>query len=68
VPAKENLSGIVASLKQGGNAQVDAVVLPSLNHMFQTAKTGSEDEYGRIDETVAPAALQRVAKFVKTQN
>jgi hypothetical protein len=63
VCAKENLGGIAASLKQGGNAKVEDVVSPSLNHMFQTTQTGAENEYGRIDETIAPATLQRVAKF-----
>ncbi|HJW09423.1 MAG TPA: alpha/beta fold hydrolase [Holophagaceae bacterium] len=67
VPAEENLNGIVAALKAGGNAHVESAKLPSLNHLFQTAKTGAEDEYAAIDETMAPAVLQRVAAFVKAQ-
>jgi pimeloyl-ACP methyl ester carboxylesterase len=67
VPAKENLAGIVTALRAGGNSKVESAELPSLNHLFQTAKTGAEDEYGEIDETLAPIVLQRIAQFVVMQ-
>lgn len=60
-----SMDGIVASLREGGNKQVDAEVIPSLNHLFQTAKTGKESEYAVIDETIAPVALQKIAAFAK---
>jgi pimeloyl-ACP methyl ester carboxylesterase len=63
----ESLAGIVANLKAGGNRKVESAILPSLNHLFQTAKTGAEDEYASIDETFAPIAMQRVAAFVARQ-
>jgi pimeloyl-ACP methyl ester carboxylesterase len=68
VPAKEHLAGIVAALRAGGNESVDAEELPSINHLFQTAKTGAEDEYSQIDETLAPTVLRRVAQFVIGQH
>jgi pimeloyl-ACP methyl ester carboxylesterase len=64
VPAKENLAGIIAALSAGGNKKVESAELLSLNHLFQTAKTGAEDEYDKIDETLAPIVLRRVAQFV----
>lgn len=67
VPAEENLAGIVGALEAGGNRQVESAVLPSLNHLFQTAKTGATKEYATLDETIAPAALERIAAFVKKQ-
>ena len=67
VPARENLAGITGALKAGGNRQVEWAVLPSLNHLFQTAKTGNTNEYDKIDETIAPIALARIAAFVKKQ-
>lgn len=67
VPAEENLAGIVGALEAGGNRQVESAVLPSLNHLFQTAKTGATKEYATIDETIAPAVLERIAAFVKKQ-
>jgi pimeloyl-ACP methyl ester carboxylesterase len=63
VPARENLAGIVAALRAGGNEKVESAELPSLNHLFQSAKTGAEDEYSMIDETLAPLVLQRIAQF-----
>lgn len=64
VPAAENVAGIVAALHAGGNRQVESQILPSLNHMLQTASTGREDEYDSIDETLSPALMRRVADFV----
>jgi pimeloyl-ACP methyl ester carboxylesterase len=67
VPAEGNLAGIVAALKAGGNQKAESATLPSLNHLFQTAKTGDEEEYAALDETMAPLVLQRISAFVKAQ-
>ncbi|MEI8031416.1 MAG: alpha/beta fold hydrolase [Comamonadaceae bacterium] len=67
VPAKENLAGIIAALSAGGNEKVESAELLSLNHLFQTAKTGAEDEYEKIDETLAPIVLHRITQFVIKQ-
>lgn len=42
-------------------------VPPRLNHSFQTCETGLPTEYGRIDETIAPAVLARVREWVIQQ-
>lgn len=63
----QSLDGIVAALEAGGNRRVESAVLPALNHLFQTAQTGSESEYAAIEETIAPLALQRIAAFVRKQ-
>lgn len=67
VPAEENTAGIRAALGAGRNVRVDWAVLPGLNHGFQTATTGKPDEYDKIDETMAPVAMQKVADFVRAQ-
>jgi len=64
VPPADNLAGIVAALAAGGNRRVESTVFTSLNHLFQTAPTGREDDYGSIDETLAPAAMERIRRFV----
>ena len=64
VPATANLAGIAAGLKTAGNRDVTIKELPGLNHLFQTAATGSTAEYGTIEETFAPAALQVVADWI----
>lgn len=38
--------------------------LPRLNHAFQTATTGSVDEYSQIEETFAPAALEVIGLWL----
>ncbi|MBD0255480.1 MAG: alpha/beta hydrolase, partial [Cytophagales bacterium] len=67
VTPKENLAAIAAALKEGGNRQVQTRELPGLNHLFQTAQTGSPTEYAQIEETLAPAALQQVGDWIAGQ-
>jgi hypothetical protein len=64
VPAKENLPEIEKALKAGGNKNYMVKELPNLNHLFQTCRTGNIDEYGRIEETFAPSALELIADWV----
>jgi uncharacterized protein len=68
VPPNENLGAIKLALADGGNTHGLFESLSGLNHMFQTAKTGLVDEYGNLDETISPLALQRISAFVKAQH
>ena len=65
VPASENLASIEQNLKQGGNKDVTVQMLPGLNHLFQTTRTGSPAEYGLIEETIAPSALTVIADWIR---
>jgi hypothetical protein len=62
VSAKQNLPAIREALKANPDATV--VELPGLNHLFQTAEAGAPVEYARIEETMAPAALDTLADWV----
>lgn len=64
VPAPENQAAITAALKAGGNRDYTVTSLPKLNHLFQTSVTGSVDEYGRIEETLAPSALTLIGDWI----
>ncbi len=64
VPPRENLAAIDAALKAGGNRDHMVKELPGLNHMFQTAGTGAISEYAMIDETLAPAALEEMSRWI----
>ncbi len=64
VPVKENLPAIRAALEQGGNQHFEVDELPGLNHLFQTAKSGSPTEYSAIEETISPVALEKIAKWI----
>lgn len=64
VPAREDLAAIDTALRAGGNRDYRVEELPKLNHLFQTATTGAPSEYGTIEETVAPAALDSIATWI----
>ena len=60
----ENLEAIKAALAAGGNQQCTIKELPGLNHLFQTAVTGSPAEYSTIEETLSPVALNTVSNWI----
>jgi uncharacterized protein len=62
--SRENMEGIERALRSGGHADFVVRELPGLNHMFQAAETGSEYEYGRIEETLAPVALELITDWI----
>ena len=67
VPPAEDLAAIASALKAGGNTNVTIKELPSLNHLFQTCRTGSPSEYATITETMAPSALAIIGDWVAGQ-
>jgi uncharacterized protein len=65
VSATENLAGFQKHLTQAGNKDFKTVSFPGLNHMFQTASTGSPAEYVTIEETIAPEVLKVMTDWIK---
>jgi len=65
VPPKENLSAIESALTKGGNKNFEVKMLPGLNHLFQTSTSGKISEYGKIEETISPLALQAMLDWIK---
>ncbi|WP_439880238.1 alpha/beta hydrolase family protein [Pontibacter sp. MBLB2868] len=65
VPYQQNLPATEKALKAGGNKKYTVVEMADLNHLFQTAKTGSPAEYGQLEETIAPTALEKIANWMK---
>ncbi len=64
VDPKSNLEAIRSSLKKAKNKHFTIEELPGLNHLFQTAKTGSPSEYHSIEETFSPTALKLIADWI----
>jgi pimeloyl-ACP methyl ester carboxylesterase len=64
VPAKDDLEAIDQALKAAGNKDYKIVLLPNLNHLFQTTRTGAPSEYAEIEETFAPIALQTIGDWI----
>jgi fermentation-respiration switch protein FrsA (DUF1100 family) len=62
VPANQNLPALRAALSDDPRAEV--VELEGLNHLFQNAGTGAPSEYGQIEETMSPAAMDRITRWI----
>jgi hypothetical protein len=60
-----NLTAIERILKQSGNQNFKTLELTGLNHLFQTAQTGSPSEYEEIEETFSPTALKLIADWIE---
>jgi pimeloyl-ACP methyl ester carboxylesterase len=64
VLSSSNLAGIEASLKKSRSKGFEVKELPGLNHLFQTCKTCSAAEYGQLEETISPAALEEINNWL----
>ena len=61
----QNLPPIRAAFAKGGNTKVVVERLPKLNHLFQTATTGSPSEYAKIEETTSPVMLDSLTAWLR---
>jgi len=57
-----NLNGFKNSLKK--SKDVTTLELKGLNHLFQTCKTGTFNEYAQIEETFSPKALKIIGDWI----
>ena len=64
VEPEQNLPEIRNALAEANNGDATVIEIEGLNHLFQTAKTGSMLEYGSIEETIAPKALDLVTDWI----
>jgi pimeloyl-ACP methyl ester carboxylesterase len=65
VASKPNLDGWRASLAKSGVKKYDIVELEGLNHLFQHCTTCTIAEYGQLEETFAPEALEAIGLWLK---
>jgi uncharacterized protein len=64
VPPRENLDLIEKAMQDGGNKNYKTVLVPGLNHLFQTSETGKVSEYNKIEETFSPAAMKIISEWI----
>ncbi len=64
VIAKLNLEGFKKGLEKAKNKDFTIKELEGLNHLFQTAHTGSGNEYAIIEETFNPKAMKIVSDWI----
>lgn len=67
VPAAANLEIIEKTLRKAGNKNVTVKELANLNHLFQECKTGSPEEYEKIEQTFSPIALEEISSWMILQ-
>ncbi|WGL15142.1 alpha/beta fold hydrolase [Microbulbifer bruguierae] len=64
VSAPQNLAGIRTALQQSQHRDFEVVELKGLNHLLQSAETGAVSEYGLIQETISPRALNLMSSWL----
>ncbi len=62
VAAGQNAPAARAALS--GNPKAEVLVLPGLNHLFQTAQTGAVSEYQTIEETLSTTAIAAMGDWI----
>lgn len=65
VEAGMNMPVIKKALQNNKSPFTKTQVLTGLNHLFQQCITGDLGEYGTIEETINPAALQTISDWLK---
>ncbi len=55
-----NLAKIKRAIDRNQKLDFQLSILPGLNHLLQTSKSGLPDEYNQIDETISPTALSTI--------
>lgn len=64
VPAAQSAPAARAAL--AGNPRAEVHVFDGINHMLQPADTGSPQEYGRIETTIAPEVLTYLTSWLES--
>lgn len=64
VPPKQNKEPMEYALNKGGNKDYKAVVLPNANHLFQSATTGSPEEYAKLPKEFVPGFLDTMTNWI----
>jgi len=67
VPSKENLEIIESIFENSKNTDVKIKKLKGLNHLFQECETGATSEYGTIEQTISPIALEEILSWINIQ-
>lgn len=65
VPAALNIPFIRAATAWNTHSQVS--IVPGMNHLFQSTRTGSPLEYAKNTETMSPVVLQQISDWIHQQ-
>jgi hypothetical protein len=67
IPSSQNLKAVEEILQKAGNKNYKTMEFHNINHLFQTANTGSTMEYSLIEETIAPVVLKTIGDWIIKQ-
>lgn len=68
IDATENMSVITEAVKTNHKTNISIRFIEGVNHMYQTADTGSEYEYFQIEETISPKVLDLLSEWILNNN
>ena len=64
VVPQQNLEAIAIALKKSQSPGFETIELSGLNHLFQHCKACTTAEYGLLEETFSPEALDVIVKWL----
>jgi pimeloyl-ACP methyl ester carboxylesterase len=64
VVSQQNLPALNNALKEGRTKVYETKELYGLNHLFQTCTKCTVQEYGELEETISPVALQTITDWL----
>ncbi len=64
VVSQQNLPAIQSALVEGETKTFEVKELPGLNHLFQTCNRCTVMEYGQLQETISPVAVQTITDWL----
>jgi alpha/beta superfamily hydrolase len=67
VPSKENITLIETVFTTSENTPIQTMELENVNHLFQDCDTGAVSEYGTLEQTMSPIALETIAEWILKQ-
>ena len=65
VTPEQNLRLLAKTLQDANHKDFMIIEIPQHNHAFQTCKTGSINEYEKIEETTSPFALNMMSEWLQ---
>ena len=69
VTAADNMALIEDAVKSNNLTNITIQFIEGVNHLYQTAGTGSEYEYIQIEETISPEVLSLITDWIlKSKN
>lgn len=61
-----NLEGIKKAMEKG-NKNITIINIPGLNHLFQKCNLCTVNEYGELEETMSPTALEAISNWLEKE-